>query len=174
MQPGEISPDGQWRWDGTRWVPTGQAIPSAGTRRSFAWVWWLAGGCAVLAVVAVVAAVLGLSSLVSTFQRGGFSCLPSGFPAYPGTTVASENTFVGTGLPAGATKECNLILESNDDVATVTAWYRSQLNSGDWAVVTEDAGGTIFFKSSSKAATTGKVELLGRGQHTEIRITLDT
>src|SRR6266571_1360354 len=78
---GQMSPDGRWRWDGTQWVPTGQV---ATTRRPTRWIWWLVGGCAVLVIVAVIAGVLGLASLFNNFQRGGLSCLPSGFPAYPG------------------------------------------------------------------------------------------
>jgi len=175
MQPGQISPDGRWRWDGAQWVPTGAAAATPmAPRRSFAWVWWLAGGCAVLVVIAVIAAVLGLGSLVSSIQHGGFSCLPSGFPAYPGATVSSENTYVGTGLPPGDKSECRMILESNDDVGTVTAWYASHLNSGDWRANLDSASGTIRFQSNSKLTTLGTIELLGRGQHTEVRITLDS
>jgi len=171
--PGQISPDGQWRWDGARWVPTGTAPPVATSpRRSFAWVWWLAGGCAVLVVIALVAAALGLGSLMSSFQHGGFSCLPSDFPGYPGATVSSENTYVGTGVPAGDTKRCTMVLESNDDVSTVTSWYTSNLNSGDWSASSDTASGTVRFENRSKPSTNGTIELLGRGQHTEIRITV--
>lgn len=174
VQPGQVSPDGQWRWDGTRWIPTGQAAaaPLPAAPRTFKWVWWLAGGCAVLVVIVVIAGVLGLSSLVNSFQHGGFSCLPSDFPSYPGATVANENTYVGTGVPAGDTKRCTMILESNDDVNTVTSWYSSNLNSGDWTASTDTAAGTIQFENRSRTSTTGTVELLGRGQHTEIQITL--
>jgi hypothetical protein len=172
-QPGQISPDGRWRWDGAQWVPTGAARPMATTpRRSFAWVWWLAGGCAVLVVIAGIAAVLGLGSLVSSFQHGGFSCLPSDFPTYPGATVSSENTYVGTGVPAGDTKRCTMTLESNDDVNTVTSWYSSNLDSGDWSASSNTPSGTIQFENRSKPSTNGSIELLGHGQQTEIRITL--
>jgi hypothetical protein len=142
------------------------------SRRSFAWVWWLAGGCAVLVVIAVIAGVLGLSSLVSSFQHGGFTCLPSDFPSYPGATVSSENTYVGTGVPAGDTKRCTMVLESNDDVNTVTSWYSSNLNSGDWSASSDTANGTIQFDNRTRPATNGTIELLGRGQQTEIRIAL--
>jgi hypothetical protein len=173
LQPGQISPDGQWRWDGARWVPTGAAGPTAmSPRRSFAWVWWLAGGCAVLVVIGLVAAALGLGSLVSSFQHGGFSCLPSDFPSYPGATVSSENTYVGTGVPAGDSKRCTMVLESNDDVNIVTSWYSSNLNSGDWSASSDNASGTVQFENRSRPSTKGTIELLGRGQHTEIRITL--
>ena len=168
---GQISPDGRWRWDGTQWVPTGQV---ATTRRPTRWIWWLIGGCAVLVLVAVIAGVLGLASLFTNFQRGGLSCLPSGFPAYPGATVTSENTYYGSGLPPGDTRECRMTLESADDVSTVTTWYSSHLNSGDWKASTDAASGTIRVQNNSKSSTVGNIELLGRGQHTEIRITLDS
>jgi hypothetical protein len=139
-------------------------------RRSFAWVWWLAGGCAVLVVIAVIAGVLGLSALVTNLERGAFSCLPSDFPSYPGATVSSENTYVGTGMPAGDTKRCTMVLESDDDVNTVRSWYSSSLNSGDWSASADAPSGTVQFESRTTPSTNGTVELLGRGQHTEIRI----
>jgi len=139
--------------------------------RSFKWVWWLAGGCALLVVIALIAGGLGLSALVTSFERGGFSCLPSDFPNYPGAAVSSENTYVGTGVPAGDTKRCTMVLESNDDVNTVTSWYSSNLNSGDWSATSDTASGTVRFEKRSRPSTSGTIELLGRGQHTEIRIT---
>jgi hypothetical protein len=171
MLPGQISPDGRWRWDGAQWVPAGAAAPMPmSPRKSFAWVWWLAGGCALLVVIAVIAAAIGLSSLVTSLERGGFSCLPSDFPSYPGATVSSENTYVGTGMPAGNTKRCTMVLESGDDVNTVSSWYSSSLNSGDWSASSDAASGTVRFENRSTPSTNGTVELLGRGQHTEIRI----
>jgi hypothetical protein len=171
MQPGQISPDGRWRWDGARWVPTAATAPMAtGPRRSFAWVWWLAGGCAVLVVIAVIAGAIGFSSLVSSLQHGGFSCLPQDFPTYAGATVSSENTYVGSGLPAGDTKRCTMVLESSDDVNTVSSWYSSNLDSGDWSASADAATGIVRFENRSTPSTNGTVELLGRGQHTEIRI----
>jgi len=67
-----------------------------------------------------------------------------------------------------------MTLESTDDVSTVTAWYSSHLNSGDWKASTDAASGTIRVQNNSKSSTVGNIELLGRGQHTEIRITLDS
>jgi hypothetical protein len=175
VNEGQLSPDGQWRWDGTTWVPSGQVASLATPpRRSFAWVWWLAGGCAVLVVVAIVAGAEGLGSLVNNFQHGGFTCLPSDFPAYPGTTVAGENTRVGTGIAPGDNHECQMTLESNDSVSTVTDWYASHLDSGDWAASADVSSGVIHFQRRSRSATKGSIQLLGRGQHTEIQITLDS
>jgi hypothetical protein len=127
----------------------------------------LAGGCAVLLVLAVIGAAFGLSSLVRQFQNGAFNCLPSDFPSYPGATVSSENTSFGT------TKRCTIVLESDDGVAAVTAFYQQELNTGDWAITSSDpTSGEFSFRRPSRAQTFGTISFLGRGQHTEIDIQL--
>lgn len=119
------------------------------------------------------AGIVGIVSLANTFQRGGFSCLPSDFPSYPGASVGSQRTYVGTGVAPGDTRSCAITLQSNDDVATVTAFYSEKLGSGDWKVTNFDrSSGQIKFQRISRPLTVGIVELLGRGQHTEIRIEL--
>ncbi len=173
VQPGQISPDGMWRWDGVRWVPLmGQPIARPRPRP---WIWWLAGGCALLLVIALVGAGFGVYSLVNSFQRGGFACLPSDFPSYPGSKVTSEHTYVGTGVAPGDSKSCQMGLRSNDDVATVTAFYNDKLSTGDWQVTAFISSvGQIQFHRVSRPATFGLVQLLGRGQQTEIQIQLDS
>ena len=171
QQPGQISPDGLWRWDGQRWVPTGaapQGMQAARPRGSLAWLWWLIGGCAVLLVVAIVAGIFGLTSLVRNFQGGAYSCLPSDFPSYPGASVVRENSSVGTRT------ECDMVLTSNDDVSTVTDWYAGHLNEGDWTDNVDSGAGSINFQQVSGGHATGSVQLLGAGQHTEIRISVVT
>lgn len=124
-----------WRWDGAQWVATTPGAPGApATGRSRAWIWWVAGGCALVLVLAVVGGVIGISSLVNSFQQGGLSCLPSDFPKYPGATVVNEQTFYGSGVAPGDSKSCRMTLDSNDNVATVTAYYRDKLSGGDWKV----------------------------------------
>lgn len=138
-------------------------------------MWWLAGGCALLLVIGLVGGAFGVYSLANSFQRGGFSCLPNDFPKYPGASVTSENTYVGTNVAPGDSKRCQMVLQSNDDVATVTAFYSQKLDSGDWkvtAIISE--AGQIQFHRVSRQATFGIVNLLGRGEHTEIRIQLDS
>jgi hypothetical protein len=176
LQPGQLSPDGLWRWDGVTWVPVAPGgSPMPPPRRSRAWIWWLGGGCAVLLVIGVIGIGFGAFTLVNRFQHGGFSCLPSDFPNYPNATVANQQTKIGAGIANGDTKECLMVLESNDDVATVTAYYEQQLNSGDWTISSSDlAGGTISFQLQSRLQTGGTVTLLARGQHTEVRIVLDS
>ena len=138
-------------------------------------MWWLGGGCILLVVIVGVAGAFGLVSLVNNFQHGGFACLPSDFPQYSGATVASENNFVGTGVAPGDTHECTMTLESNDDVSAVTSFYTSHLNSGDWTITGNDpTTGQIQFQRVSRPATVGVINLLGRGQHTEIQVRLDS
>ena len=162
-----------WRWDGARWVPLmGQPIARP---RSRPWIWWLAGGCALLLVIVLVGAGFGVYSLVHSFQGGGFACLPSDFPSYPGASVVGETTYVGTAVAPGDSKSCHMVLRSNDDVVTVTAFYNDNLNTGDWHVTAFiSSAGQVQFHRVSRPATFGVVQLLGRGQHTEIRIQLDS
>ncbi|TMC54651.1 MAG: hypothetical protein E6J20_01555 [Chloroflexi bacterium] len=172
---GQLSPDGMWRWDGQRWVPTGEAGPpqTAGPRRT--WIWWLAGGCALLLVIGVIGGIYGFVSLVHTFQRGGLSCLPSDFPRYPGASTTRDYTYYATNLSPGDTRECQEVLASNDDVATVTDFYAGKLSSGDWKITADDrANGELKFARVSRPLTVGVVDMLGRGQHTVIQIKLDS
>jgi hypothetical protein len=145
------------------------------TRRSRSWIWWVAGGCALLLVLAIVGGAIGIASLVNSFQHGGLTCLPSDFPQYSGATVVNEQTFYGTGVAPGDSKSCRMTVDSNDNVATVTAFYRDKLSGGDWKVVSyNDASGQIQFQRVSRPLTVGTVELLGRGSSSEIKITLDS
>lgn len=131
-----------------------------------AWLWWLLGGCAVLVVIAIVAGIFGLTSVIHNFQAGAYTCLPSDFPKYPNTTVTRVNSSVGT------RNECDVTLTSNDDVSTVTDFYQSHLAEGDWQDTFDSGTGTINFTQVSGGHATGVVQLLGAGQHTEIRITV--
>ena len=170
--PGQYSPDGLWQWDGQNWVPIRAA--AAPRRSSLRWIWWLVGGCAVLAVLAIVGIVLGAASLFSAFHSAS-ACLPSDFPQYPGATETSFNTYAGTGVAPGDTHRCTITLESNDDAPTVTAFYTDRLNSGDWTLDSNDpTTGEITFHLNSRHATIGKIDFLARGQHTEIQIVLDS
>ena len=172
-QVGQVSPDGMWQWDGQRWVPT--PAQAQAPRRSRAWVWWVAGGCVLLLVIGIGAGVWGLTSAFRSFQKGGFTCMPSDFPHYPGATVTRDYTFVGTNVAPGNSRECRETLNSNDDVSTVTDFYASHLNSGDWKVTAKDtANGEIKFRRISKPQNVGVIDLLGRGQHTVIEIKYDS
>jgi hypothetical protein len=150
-------------------------MPLPPARRSRGWIWWLVGGCGVLLVLGVIGGGFGIYSLVNRFQHGGFSCLPSDFPGYAGASVANENTQVGNEFSPGDNSRCNMVFDSNDSVATVTTYYETQLNNGDWTIVSSDAAnGVISFQRKSRPQTVGTVTLLGRGQHSEIDIRLDS
>lgn len=175
-QAGQLSPDGIWRWDGRQWVLVGQpGLPQPSRRGSRRWIWWVAGGCVVLLILGIGGAAFGIVSLVRSFESGGLSCLPSDFPHYPGATVTRDYSYVGTGVASGDSHECQESLDSNDDVTTVTAFYTSHLNSGDWKVTgTDPSNGQIQFTRVSRGQTVGVIDLLGRGQHTVIEIKLDS
>ena len=126
-------------------------------------------------MLGVIAGGFGIYSLVNRFQSGAFSCLPFDFPSYPGASVVSENTKVGAGFSTGDNSRCTMVLNSNDSAATVTTYYEQQLGSGDWTIVSSDtASGVLSFQRKSRPQTVGTVTLLGRGQHSEIDIQLDS
>jgi hypothetical protein len=61
-----LSPDGLWRWDGTRWVAnTGQAAATSKTSRS-----WLAGAGAIVAII-------GASTIIAACFLPFAHCAPS-------------------------------------------------------------------------------------------------
>jgi hypothetical protein len=166
-----------WRWDGVRWMPligqpTGQPIPRPRTRP---WIWWLAGGCALLLVIGLVGAGFGIYSVAHSISSATFACLPSDFPSYPGARVTTATTYVGTAVAPGDSKSCRMVLESTDDVATVTAFYDDRLRTGDWTVIADlPTYGQIQFHRVSRPQAFGLAQLLGKGQQTEIRIQFDS
>ncbi len=173
-QVGQLSPDGMWLWDGGQWIPV---VPQGQRprRRSLNWLWWVAGGCALLLVIGGAGLVWGAVSLVNRVQQGGFTCLPSDFPKYPGATVTREYTYVGTNVAPGDSRECQETLQSNDDSTAVTDFYSSNLESGDWNITANDRTiGEIKFRRASRPQTVGVVALLARGQHTVIEVKLDS
>lgn len=162
-----------WRWDGQRWVPAGPTPAYTPMRRSRTWLWWLAGGCAVLLVLGVAGGVYGIYSLARAVQNGSLACLPSDFPQYPGATITREYTYVGTTGQAGDSHECEETFNSSADVATVRDFYTSNLNAGDWRVTSNNTeNGTIEFARLSRPQTVGSVLLLGRGQQSTIAVKL--
>jgi hypothetical protein len=171
---GQLSPDGMWMWDGGRWIPV-QRPGQPPARRPRTWIWWLAGGCAVVLLLGIAGIVIGGAALVNRIQSGGFTCLPSDFPKYPNAQVTRVYTYVGGGVAPGDSNECQEGLSSDDDVATVTAFYITHLDTGDWSITANDkANGEIRFARRSQSREVGTVELLGRGQHTDVAIKFDS
>lgn len=59
-EAGRLSPDGLWRWEGSQWALTQRPdIKTNAPRQSRAWIFWLAGGCALLLVIGMVGAGIG-------------------------------------------------------------------------------------------------------------------
>jgi hypothetical protein len=162
-----------WRWDGAQWVPAYAGPPPAARRRSNSWIWWVAGGCALLLLVAVAGVLVGGVTLVRTFQGGGFSCLPSDFPSYPGATVASEHTYTGPAVAPGDSKSCLMSVDTNDNMPKVESFYAEKLSSGDWKVIAHTLG-EIRFQRVSRPASVGLVQLQVLGRQTEITIQFDS
>jgi hypothetical protein len=70
---------------------------------------------------------------------------------------------------------CHAVFESNDDVASVTAFYQSKLNTGNWqdAAIGNQADG-ISFQPARSAVPFGIVQVAVSSTHTEITIVLFT
>jgi hypothetical protein len=140
----------------------------------------LGGGCALGCLLVIVAIVvlaftgvsLGAHSLLDRLRHGGFSCLPSTFPAYPGATFGGESFNMNAPSPGN---QCRMIYETNDSVSTVIDFYQSKLSHGEWQVAATDAtSGRVEFRSTQHRETTGAVTAVPQNDHTEITIELDT
>ena len=166
-----VSPDGTWRRDGARWVPVQPQSSPRG--RPFLRTWMLVG-CATVLVLAVVGIGIGYPaySFINHVFTGSHRCLPSDFPLYPGATPADFNLGVNGANPGYS---CNVVFESTDDVATVTAFYQSKLNTGDWWVTTSDGqAGNLTFQFVGGAQPFGTVNVTAGKTHTEITVDLFT
>jgi hypothetical protein len=148
-----------------------QLSPDQRTRGSNACIWWLAGGCALLVAVVIVGAVLAWSAFSYRLQHGGFNCLPSDFPTYPGSTFGGEQYNLNAPTPGNA---CNMVFESKDSVATVRDFYANRLNAGDWQVTSNsETTGQITFrnvKNVKTVSTNGSVNVAVRGNGAEITV----
>lgn len=158
---GQLSPDGRWRWDGTRWVQSKRT-----SRRRF---WLLAtAGCLTLVVLTVAGLGFWAYSLFQGIKNGTVSCLPSNFPRYPGSTLGpwsyDLNESHGT---------CQAALESKDDVVTVASYYQGNLNAGPWQVtIANDQTNLFTIESAGGSAPYGTVQVAAKDPGSEIAITL--
>lgn len=95
------------------------------------------------------------------------TCLPLGFPQNPRAVFGAMST-----ESTSAHRTCDVVLESNDDVAAVTAFYLRNLNTGNWQV-TSSAPGKVGFSlrdARRKTAAYGTVTIAVVGDRTEIKI----
>ena len=93
------------------------------------------------------------------------TCLPLGFPTYPGAGFGGQSSQVN------GSRECHVVFESNDNVATVTAFYQRNLNSGAWQV-TSSAGGEIHFRltNGKRTIASGTLNIAVSRERTEVTI----
>ena len=131
---------------------------------------WVAG-CSIVLVLTVVGIGYVVHSLANGFRYGSFTCLPSDFPRYPGATFAGQLYQIGGTHPGNT---CHIVFESNDDVETVTAFYQSKLNSGDWVTSSGNPAGQVSFQVAKNAQPFGTVNVAVSTMHTEITIDLFT
>src|SRR5438477_2338005 len=158
-----MSADARWRWDGTRWAPT------LARRRSRMWLRVLAG-CSTVFVLSAVGGGYWIYSYVQSLKSGAVTCLPSDFPKYPGAVYGGETYDMNNTYP-GST--CQLVLESNDDVATVMAFYQSKLSIGAWQVTSSGSQeDRVNFQPAKSDAPFGTVQFAVRNTRTQI--TIDT
>jgi hypothetical protein len=123
-------------------------------------------------VLTAVGAGYGIYSFVQGVKHGSTTCLPSDFPRYPGATYAGFSFDLNGAYPGNT---CHAVFESNDDVATVTAFYQSNLNTGAWQVTPiGNQGDRVTFQPVKSDAPFGTVQVAVGNSHTEITIDLYT
>jgi hypothetical protein len=135
------------------------------------WVWVLAG-CSTVVVLSVGGVGYGIYSFVQGVKNGSITCLPSDFPRYPGAVYARFSFDLNGAYPGNT---CHAVFESSDDVATVTAFYQSKLNTGAWQVTSLGTqADTVNFQPAKSVAPFGTVQVAVGNTHTEITIDLFT
>ena len=145
-------------------------IPTTPARRSLSCLWWGLGGCALIVVVVIAGAFIGGAALYHYYQQTGFNCLPSDFPAYPGTGPGAYNYELNGTAPGTS---CNMVFHSNDSTSTVLDFYESRLGTGDWQITSSNRdGGQIIFSKVNRTNTKGTVQVLAKDGYTEITIQL--
>jgi len=94
------------------------------------------------------------------------TCLPLGFPVYPGSGFGGQSSQV-----SGGVRVCDVVFESNGGVAAVTSFYQRNLNSGNWQV-TSSAGGEIQFRlrNGKRTVAHGTLNIAVTGERTEVTI----
>jgi hypothetical protein len=131
---------------------------------------WVLAGCSTVVVLTAVGVGYGIYSFVQSVKNGSNTCLPSDFPRYPGAAYA-RFTYELNGAYPGNT--CHAVFESNDDVAPVTAFYQSRLNTGAWQVTPiGNQVDRVTFQPAKSDTPFGTVQVAVMNTHTEITIDL--
>jgi hypothetical protein len=141
---------------------------------------WVLAGCSTVVVLTAAGVGYGIYSFVQGVKHGSITCLPSDFPRYPGAVYARFSYDLNGAYPGNT---CDAVFESNDDVAAVTAFYQSKLNTGAWQVTSSgNQAGTVIFQPAKSATPFGAVQVAVSNTHqpgfsnahTEITIDLYT
>jgi hypothetical protein len=127
-------------------------------------------------VMSSIGAVWLLTSLVHSLQSADATCLPTDFPRYPGATIAAESfEMFGPNIAPGDTRKCVVGYQTSDDQATVTDYFASRLEVGDWRVTaTNRDAGQIKFRRISKPSIVGTIDIAVKNDKTRISISLDS
>jgi hypothetical protein len=163
VQPGHVSPDGMWRWDGQAWMPTPAAVRQPQASRSTA----RARRIVFVAVLCTAGVTAIFVALASQIQIGTRPCVPGDFPTYPGASVSSALA------TKGSTPDCFMVLHTKDAQLTAVQFYESALDTGDWRVTSvSSTTGTIKFERRSTPQTAGSVSFVAHTGSTNIYIRL--
>jgi hypothetical protein len=93
------------------------------------------------------------------------TCLPLNFPTYPGAKFGGQNREVGS------RNLCHIVFVSNGSVAAVTAFYKRELNIGNWQVTSSAAGQVGFrLRNGKRTIVSGTVAIAVSGGRTEIKV----
>jgi hypothetical protein len=127
-------------------------------------------GCVFSLLVVIVLVVVAWSLVTQRFMHGGYSCLPSDFQTYPGSTFAGETYDLNAPTPGNS---CQMMFDSSQSPDAVYTYYTSNLNTGEWQVVSSDPTSRhIAFRSTRKPKTSGTVDIGVRDGHAEYTVQL--
>ena len=71
----------------------------------------------------------------------------------------------------GARNACHVVFVTNDHVAAVTAFYKRELNTGNWQVTSSAAGQVGFrLRNGKRTIASGTVTIVVSGECTEIKV----
>jgi hypothetical protein len=94
------------------------------------------------------------------------TCLPLNFPMYPGAKFGGQNAGV-----SGGRNTCHIVFVSNDSVAAVTAFYKRELNTGNWQVDSSTTGLVGFrLRNGKQTVASGTVAIALLDDRAEIMV----